>query len=178
MPSTAPSGFNYFRDAWNYEVGHCYLASVHRKEDIVVIYRKSTKQLQERFDHLEETRQAAFLETPYTESLKRAMDCELQASSNMSSPCSYSSSHGATDVSLEGDPSNIPAGDPLTLQPEITMLNVGRWAIAFWILVNAHIHPYQGCRLMLEPLSFRQFALSVEEKRLTMAHLVDLGINV
>jgi hypothetical protein len=68
MPSTAPSGFSFFfRDAWNYEVGRCYLASVHRKEDTVVIYRKSTKQLQEWFDHLEETRQAAFLEMPYTE---------------------------------------------------------------------------------------------------------------
>lgn len=79
VPSTAPSGFNYFWDAWNYEVHHCYLASVHCKEDTMVIYQKSMKQLQEWFDHLEETRQAAFSETPYTESLKRAMDCELQA---------------------------------------------------------------------------------------------------
>lgn len=45
----------------------------------------------------------------------------------------------------EGDPSNIPAGAPLTLQPEIMMLNVGRWASAFGsapFLVTAHVHPY------------------------------------
>jgi hypothetical protein len=155
VPSTAPSGFNYFRDAWNYEVGRRYLASVHRKEDTVVIYRKSTKQLQEWFDHLEETRLAAFSETPYTESLKRAMDCELRATRALPAPTVQ-----VTEPLMypEGDPSNIPAGAPLTLQPEITMLNVGRRASAFGsapFLVNAHVHPYQGCRLMPEPLSFR-----------------------
>jgi hypothetical protein len=131
------------------------LASVHHKEESVVVYRKSTKQLQEWFDHLEETRQAAFMETPYTESLKRAMDHEFRATRALPAP-----SVQLTEPLMypEGDPSTIPAGAPLTLQPEITMFNVGRRASAFGsapFLVNAHAHPYHGCRLMPEPLSFR-----------------------
>jgi hypothetical protein len=154
-PSTAPRGFNYFWDAWNYEVGQCYLASVHHKEETVVIYRKSTKQLQEWFDHLEDTREAAFLETPYTESLKRAMDHEFRATRALPAPTVQ-----VTEPLTypEGDPSTIPSGAPLTLQPEITMFNIGRRASAFGsapFMVYAHAQTDQGHRLMPKPLSFQ-----------------------
>lgn len=52
-------GFHKFRDCWNLEVGKRYLAKLKGDDTVVTIYRKSTEQLVDYYDKLEEQRIAA-----------------------------------------------------------------------------------------------------------------------
>ena len=120
------------------------------------MYRKSTIQLQEWYDHLAENRAASLMENPRGEArrkilnkvLKETREAMLPLVVQLSQPLAYP----------QGNPRNIPTGAPLTLQPEISMFAVGRRQSDFGSAPYDVRHmdvSTEGQRELPEPLNFR-----------------------
>eukprot|EP00957_Ditylum_brightwellii_P002107 162303-Ditylum_brightwellii.AAC.1 len=60
-PSALGHGFNAFEMVWNQEAGQCVVESLTTDgESIILIYCKTTKQLQEHYDRLQQQQAASY----------------------------------------------------------------------------------------------------------------------
>lgn len=114
-------GYNHFRDAWNAGAGRRYL-SVLGGEGEVLIYRKTTLQLQEFYDKLEEERSASVMvnesaarrQEELTQVYRHARAVAQTPSVSQVHPLQYPTQY----------PVYFPCGVPMTLNPQVSMANV------------------------------------------------------
>jgi hypothetical protein len=130
-PSDPQHGYNSFRDEWNRLAGERYYQSLIGREgdEVVVIFRKSTKQLQDHFDKVDaEMRQSALLSRVGEQ--RRQDFCVTFCAGERYIPAPL-----VGQVQLQTYPTagtaKIPPGDPLNLNAEIGAANLKQRASQF-----------------------------------------------
>ena len=125
-PSAPGHGFNAFEMAWNQEAGQHVVESLTTDdESIILIHHKTTKQLQEHYDRIQQQRAASYsTANPIQIARTAALHVQLfqtrqlvrQPIVTQTTPRQYPQSNVR----------HIPGGAPMTLPPEVGMVNVGR----------------------------------------------------
>ena len=120
---SADKGYNHFMKAWNDESGRRYIQRL-TDDSVIIIYRKSLRQLQEYHDKLEDIRTASMeAQDSGNRRLHNLHQVLRQAQKNTAPPV-------IEDVAPrrypDGDASNIPSGHPFVLNSSVSMVTVGR----------------------------------------------------
>jgi hypothetical protein len=123
-PSNAV-GYNRFERAWNEEAGRRLISSVRGDESIIAIRHKSTIQLQNHYDKVQQLRSASYVSAnPTGEARAAALRMALRTTrgSAPAPPITQAIPRAYPQIDIQ----QIPTGVPMALNPNVAMVNVGR----------------------------------------------------
>eukprot|EP00957_Ditylum_brightwellii_P121741 9284206-Ditylum_brightwellii.AAC.1 len=118
---TPGHGFNAFEMAWNQEAGQCVVELLATDDGIIIlIYHKTTKQLQEHYDKIQQQQAASYsIANPTQIATTAALRVQLHQTRQLVRQPIVTQ---ATSIQYQqSNIRHIPGGAPMTLPPEVGM---------------------------------------------------------